>query len=61
MLNASFEKIVLTGSKFKECDLKNVEITESDTDGLIIDGIDVGAIIKAVKEKKIDIDSLLNG
>ena len=58
MLGASFEKIVLTGSKFKECDLKNVEITESEIDGLMIDGIDIAALVRAVKEKKIDIDKL---
>ena len=61
MQNASFEKIVLTGSKFTECNLKDIEITECETDGLKIDGIDIGAVIKAIKEKKIDVDKLING
>ena len=28
--------------------------------GSYIDGIDIGAVIKAIKEKKIDVDKLIN-
>ena len=51
---------MLNDSAFTECDLSNVEITESIIDGLKIDGIDISAVIKAIKSKKIDIDSLIN-
>lgn len=59
MMNAKFEKIVMIGTKFNDCNLTDVEITESNITGLKIDGVDISVLLAAIKNKKIDIDEMI--